>query len=142
MIDATAAVLAAGGGLAVARAASAGVAARALTATLTARLRSFAASAGVKRKPLVRAALPRRASAAASRGSATAGVNAPKERELSEGARRACLPACWEGRAKAGVSSSAIAISDAPPAAINPPSFFKTSVSGQICDVIRLPVLA
>jgi type IV secretory pathway TrbL component len=59
--------------------ASAGVLARARMATRTARLRSGDADAGVKRKSELNR-VPRRASAAASRGSETAGVKAPTGR--------------------------------------------------------------
>src|SRR5687768_10434232 len=96
------------------REASAGVLARARIATRSARLRSDEGEAGVKRKSVLRR-VPRRASAAASRGSETAGVNAPTGRALSAAGRFALVRA--EVWAEAGASSSAIAISDAPPAA-------------------------
>ena len=70
---------------ATSRAASAGVSARARIATRTARLRSVEAEAGVKRKSPLRL-VPRRASAAASRGSETAGVKAPTGRACSSAA--------------------------------------------------------
>src|SRR5688500_15512252 len=97
------------------REASAGVVARARIATRSARLRSVDGEAGVKRKSLLRR-VPRRARAAASRGSETAGVNAPTGRALSAAVGRLALVRV-EVWAEAGASSSAIAISDAPPAA-------------------------
>ncbi len=71
-------------------------------------------AAGVKRNSLA-SMVPRRASAAASRGSETAGVNMPVGRALSAVPGRAAL-ARGVVAASAGASSSAIATSDAPPA--------------------------
>ena len=72
------------------RCASAIVFAPARIATWTPRLRSPDALAGVKRKSALGPVL-RRASAAASRGSETAGVKASIERALSAGAGRFAL---------------------------------------------------
>ena len=109
-----------------------GASARERTATRIERVRSGVAVAGVNRKPpLTR--VPRRASAAARRGSETAGVKASIGRPLAE-ARALRSPPGW---AMAGASSSAIATSDALPAAAmarnllknrdsNPPRFNTT----------------
>ena len=86
---------------------------RARTATRRPRLRSPVA-AGVKRKSLLML-VPRRARAAARRGSETAGVKAPTGRPPSAAAGRFAF-VLGELAARAGASSSAIASSDAPPA--------------------------
>ena len=98
-----------------ARCASAIVFERARIATWRPRLRSPEAVAGVKRNSLPVPA-PRRASKAASRGSETAGVNAPTGRALRTRRPRDSPLFLWVVVAKAGASSSAIASSDALPA--------------------------
>ena len=118
-----------------ARCASAMLFARARIATSRPR-RSPEGVAGVKRNSLLVLA-PRRASAAASRGSETAGVNAPTGRALSAAAWRFAL-SLWVVVAKAGVSSSAIAISDALPAVPMALSLLKTPFSPLLGDLVRV----
>mgnify|MGYP006194842489 CR=1 FL=1 len=91
------------------RVACAGV--RARIATLTERLPSGDAVAGVKLT-----LLPRRAKAAASRGSETAGVKAPIERPLRETEGRDDDLSRSAETARAGTSRRETAVNDAPPA--------------------------
>ena len=104
-------IVAAGAVVAAAVRVVAGAGVRVRMATRTARLPSGVAEAGVKLT-----LLPRRAKAAASRGSETAGVKAAIERPFIDTAEREMPFSRWEEEAMAGASNSERAVSDVPPA--------------------------